>query len=67
MDRTISIRITCYFYDINDNVISVQGPKHLENMPAGYIEDPNPGFNLFFYEGENVELIDYAKIIAVEE
>ena len=65
--RTIGpVDITCYFYDINENVISIMGPKHIAEMAIDYTEQISPGFNTFTYKGDDLENIDHAKIVVVE-
>ena len=67
-ERTIGpVEITCYFYDIHDNVIDIQGPKKIEGMPTDYTEKPgDSGFNKFIYMDNDAGEIDHAKIVVVE-
>jgi hypothetical protein len=65
-DRTISIQIYAEFYDTNGNLLTKQGPKIINFMPPDHTEQASAGFNVFSYEGDDVDLVDHV-IIIVEE
>ncbi len=64
--RTISIQIYVEYYDINDNLLTTQGPKTLNSMPPDHTEQPSAGFNVFSYDGDDVDLVDHVTIIVEE-
>ena len=70
--RTIDdLEITVEFYDENDNLLTIRGPKHIIPFPADYTESRFGLTNIIQYtrdegDGENVYKVSYVRIIAVE-
>jgi hypothetical protein len=58
--------IYCEFYDNDDNLIARSADKQYNNLPKDYIEQTTGEFNMFAYEGQGVELIEYAVLYAYE-
>lgn len=65
--RIDRLKITVEFYDENDNLIAIGGPKYTHYLPSDYTEQFDPNFNVISYEGEKADQIDHVKIIALEE
>ena len=65
-DRVVSIEITVEFYDENNNLIYTGGPKHMTNLPVGYVETNILPINTIVYSGEDAYKIDHIKIIVEE-
>jgi len=61
------LNITIHFFDVNNNIVAVGGPKYLRNLPIDYIETSAMEANKISYEGLNISIIDHCKIIAIEE
>lgn len=66
VDRIISIEITAEFYDENNNSIYTGGPKHMTNLPVGYVETNILPINKISYSGEDAYKVDHVKIIVEE-
>lgn len=60
------IQVYCEFYDNQDNLIARKPEKTIRFMPIGWIEQPSGGFNVFSYEGVDVEFVEYAILYAYE-
>jgi hypothetical protein len=65
------LEITVEFYDENDNLLTIRGPKHILSMPADYTEAGFAGTNIVQYtrddgDGENVYKVNHVRIVAVE-
>ena len=61
------LKKTVEFYDEYDNLIAIGGPKYIIGLPEDYTEHAYSPANVISYDGENVEMIDHVKIIALEE
>lgn len=61
------LNITIKFFDENNNLIAVGGPKYIRNLPINYIETSEMEANKITYEGLDTNLISQCKIIAIEE
>jgi len=57
--------IQAEFYDINNNLLAIKGPK-LISLPEGYTETSFTPANIILYDGEFVSEIDHVKIIVSE-
>ena len=61
------VKVTTEFYDENDNLITIMGPKYIR-LPDDYTEYGfSPGINIMSYNGYNAYMVDHVKIIVVEE
>jgi hypothetical protein len=70
LDRTINtLKITAEFYDKNDNLITIGGPKFINNLPANYVESAgySPANIITLTEKEKVRFVDHVVIKAIEE
>ncbi len=63
--RNIRIHITAEFYDVNNNLLGVGGPKTIELL-EGYTEKGIFPANIITYEDEDAENVDHVLIKAIE-
>jgi len=64
--RTINVTVNVEFYDIDNNLLYVGGPKIIHNLLKDYTERTKTEANIISYSGSNVADVDHAKIIVVE-
>jgi len=59
------VRVTVEFYDKNNNLLTIGGPKYI-SLAKGYTEQGIGLANIISYSGEKVSEVDHVKIIAEE-
>jgi len=64
--RDITVTVTVEFYDENDNLLEIGGPKHIRLL-ENYTEHGVMGANIISYDGEEVYRVDHVRIVAVEQ
>lgn len=64
--RTINVTVNVEFYDIDNNLLYVGGPKIIHNLLKDYTERTKTEANIISYSGSKVADVDHAKIIVVE-
>ncbi len=67
VDRSINIEINAEFYDKNDKLIGIGGPKSIGPIPKDYTEKSYTTQNSIIYDGSNVADIEYVLLIVEEK
>ena len=58
LNEQVKLKILCEFYDKNDNLLYIGGPKYINLLPL-YSEQDYLGPNSIVYDGDNCELVNY--------
>jgi len=64
--RIINVTVNVEFYDIDNNLLYVGGPKIIHNLLKDYTERTKTEANIISYSGSNVADVDHVKIVVVE-
>ncbi|MBN2602508.1 MAG: hypothetical protein JXA91_00045 [Candidatus Thermoplasmatota archaeon] len=64
--RIVNVSVTVEYYDENNNLLHIGGPKTINNLPKDYIEKNIAAPNTISYDGIHVADVDHVKIMAVE-